>query len=217
MPERYLYYMHQTVYFGDKPILLCDKLDQTISEYLHHSGTIFIDQVSLNSIKSLEHEMIKPDFFAAVIFDNDLQKLLQFFFEQFIVIQAAGGLVSNENGEILMIFRRGKWDLPKGKRDKGELISHCAIREVMEETGLADIHLGELITITYHAYNESGRHILKESHWYKMSAKSTEKLIPQLEEDINDIRWIGKNELQDYTSNTFMSILEVLDFAATKN
>jgi 8-oxo-dGTP pyrophosphatase MutT (NUDIX family) len=60
-------------------------------------------------------------------------------------IVAAGGLVFNENKELLMIYRRSKWDLPKGKLDEGETIEECAIREVEEETGVQQIILGKLI------------------------------------------------------------------------
>ena len=67
-------------------------------------------------------------------------------------IIAAGGLVINENDELLMIFRRGKWDLPKGKLDKGESIADCALREVMEETGLQQVKIEKPLGITYHEY-----------------------------------------------------------------
>ena len=67
-------------------------------------------------------------------------------------IIAAGGIVMNPKQEILWIFRRGFWDLPKGKLDPGETIPQCALREVEEETGINDIQLNELITITYHEY-----------------------------------------------------------------
>ena len=68
------------------------------------------------------------------------------------VITAAGGLVLNPNTEILMIFRRGHWDLPKGKLDEGETIVSCAVREVQEETGLSDIHVDQFLLMTKHTY-----------------------------------------------------------------
>src|SRR5215510_275068 len=98
-------------------------------------------------------------------------------------IIAAGGLVVNDRDELLMIFRRGKWDLPKGKLDKGESLKDCAIREVEEETGLKNITLGPPLIITYHTYHEGARFILKESHWYKMSVSGQQNLVPQTEED----------------------------------
>jgi 8-oxo-dGTP pyrophosphatase MutT (NUDIX family) len=53
-----------------------------------------------------------------------------------MIIKAGGGIVVNEQNEVLLIYRRGKWDLPKGKLDDGETIEECALREVKEETGL---------------------------------------------------------------------------------
>ena len=67
-------------------------------------------------------------------------------------IIAAGGLVLNEKNELLMIFRRNKWDLPKGKLDEGESIEACALREVKEETGLQKLKLEKFIDITFHDY-----------------------------------------------------------------
>jgi ADP-ribose pyrophosphatase YjhB (NUDIX family) len=51
------------------------------------------------------------------------------------IVMAAGGLVENEHGEILLIYRKKHWDLPKGKLDAGETLEECAVREVEEETG----------------------------------------------------------------------------------
>ena len=86
----------------------------------------------------------------------------------------------------------------------------CAIREVKEETGLTQIEAGKEIDITYHTYVEFGKHILKESHWYMMHAKTMEILIPQVEEGITDIRWVKKDELKNYLDNTFPTIAAIL-------
>ena len=199
------------IYFEDKPVYLCDKIDKIINEYMHHPDTVFIDEVSTAAIKSLLHEIVKPQFHAGILINKDLQKLKKSFYRHFDVIHAAGGLVTNEKKEILLIFRRGKWDLPKGKLDKGETLEQCAVREVTEETGLKNIILQEKISPTYHTYNQFGKHILKESHWYKMQcSNSSQKLIPQVEEDITEIKWINKNDLKTYTPNTYQTIIEVL-------
>jgi 8-oxo-dGTP pyrophosphatase MutT (NUDIX family) len=108
------------------------------------------------------------------------------------VIEAAGGLVFNEKKELLMIFRRGFWDLPKGKVDEGETLEQCAVREVQEETGLHNIKLIEFLTTTYHTYTLNNQSILKPSHWYKMEHWGDETLIPQTEEDITAIKFVTK-------------------------
>ena len=112
------------------------------------------------------------------------------------IIEAAGGLVFNEKKELLMIFRRGFWDLPKGKVDEGETFEECAVREVQEETGLNNLTLIEFLTTTYHTYSLDNQSILKPSHWYKMEHWGNEVLIPQTEEDISEIKWVTK-ELAD--------------------
>lgn len=128
-----------------------------------------------------------------------------------VKIIAAGGIVENEEGKILFQHRRGKWDLPKGKLDDGETIEECAVREVEEETGLQNIGLGELIDITYHNYIEKETDIEKETHWFAMKVSGMQKLTPQTEEGISELRWVAENELEYYLSNTFSNIIEIVE------
>ncbi|MBL0882389.1 MAG: NUDIX domain-containing protein [Chitinophagaceae bacterium] len=127
-------------------------------------------------------------------------------------IKAAGGLVLNEKQEILMIFRRGKWDLPKGKLDEGEKIEECAVREVMEETGLTKLNLGSLITITHHTYFDTWlkEEVIKETHWFLMEASSAERMIPQISEDIEIIEWVSIHNLNQHLSNSYDTIVAVV-------
>ncbi len=127
-------------------------------------------------------------------------------------IIAAGGLVYNETDELLMIFRRGKWDLPKGKLNAGESIEDCAVREVMEETGLTTIIRGDLIGITYHQYFDQWvkEEVIKETHWFRMRAPGLQQLVPQIEEDIEIIQWVNGKELEDYLLNSYDNIVEIV-------
>ena len=104
-------------------------------------------------------------------------------------IIAAGGIVVNPNKEILWIFRRGFWDLPKGKLDPNETIEACALREVMEETGVSNLVLGDLIMTTTHLYHDKylNTEVEKTTYWYKMSIDQLQEGIPQTEEDIEEI------------------------------
>lgn len=128
-----------------------------------------------------------------------------------VKITAAGGIVENEERKILFQFRRGKWDLPKGKLDEGETLEECAIREVEEETGLKNIELGELIDVTLHYYTENGKPIEKETHWFAMKVSGEQELTPQVEEDITELRWVAENELEDYLSNSFDNIVQITE------
>lgn len=127
-------------------------------------------------------------------------------------IIAGGGLVLNDAGKLLMIFRRGKWDLPKGKLDEGETIAQCAVREVMEETGLRQVELGQLIDISYHAYFDPylNQDVIKESHWYAMQAKGNQPLVPQTAEDIQAIEWVSGQKLEEYLQNSYDTVIAVI-------
>jgi 8-oxo-dGTP pyrophosphatase MutT (NUDIX family) len=130
--------------------------------------------------------------------------------ENRILIRAGGGLVENEKGEILFMFRRGKWDLPKGKLDPGETLVACALREVAEETGLTHLELKKFLLVTEHEYQENGLPILKETHWYQIKANENQPLIPQTEEDITELKWLGPSDFSIVQQNTYPGIIEVL-------
>ena len=131
-------------------------------------------------------------------------------------IIAAGGLVLNDKNELLMIFRRGKWDLPKGKLDEGETIEACALREVEEETGLKELTLGNVAGITFHEYKNkynNDKDTIKETHWYHMRAAENQPLIPQTEEDIEIIEWVPEEKIAEKLSNSYTNIIEILNKA----
>jgi len=127
------------------------------------------------------------------------------FAEQFRIIHAAGGIVSNEQDEILLIYRLDKWDFPKGKVEKGELYAEAALREVEEETGLHNIRLGTPLPSTFHTYELHGEQILKETHWYEMHAES-QALTPQTEEDITQALWVPRCNVADHLKNAYPSL-----------
>ncbi|HUR66745.1 MAG TPA: NUDIX domain-containing protein [Chitinophagaceae bacterium] len=202
--------MYIKIYFNDKPLFLCDAVDETIQPYIHHDDAVFIDELNSHTVRSMIHEMEQPEVHAGVFFHPDFEELKKAFYKKFMIVKAAGGLVKNEKDEMLLIFRRGKWDLPKGKLDKGEKLEDCAIREVEEETGLQKIKLISPLIITYHTYHEGARFILKESHWYKMKVTGDQNLVPQTEEDISEIKWVKKESLKPYLKNAFPSVVDVL-------
>ncbi len=129
------------------------------------------------------------------------------------IILAGGGVVTNEHGDLLMIFRRGKWDLPKGKLDKDETIEACAIREVTEETGVQNLTLGKLVVVTQHAYFDvyQKREVIKESHWYRMTVSGVPALVPQMEEDITAIEWTKPSNILSRLQESYETIKTVLD------
>lgn len=167
----------------------------------------------LGKIKSL-HQYIdllekSPEYKSVVIYYSDLQKLIADFTSIYKIIEAAGGLVFNEKKEILVMFRRGLWDLPKGKIDEGETPEIAAIREVIEETGLVNVVIEHFFKKTYHTYTLKEKRILKRTYWYLMQTTDT-KLTPQTEEDIEIVQFVEKHRFLVMHKQIYGSILELL-------
>ncbi len=202
--------MKLKIYFDDKPVFLCDEMDEDLNELLHHPDTVFIDELSTPAINSLLHEIKKDAFHAGIIWHADLQKLRKSFFKHFTIVEAAGGIVQNERKELLFIYRREKWDLPKGKMEKGETEEICAAREIAEETGVSDLTLKKKIGETFHTYDDFGKHVLKISHWFYFTSKGSETLKPQVEEDITGLEWINTRDIKKPVGNTYENIKDIL-------
>ena len=128
-------------------------------------------------------------------------------------IIAAGGLVTNPQGQILWIFRRGFWDLPKGKLDEGETIQTCAVREVEEETGIKNIRLHELLKFTNHTYFDThlNQEVVKRTYWFHMTIPTEQKGIPQATEDIEKIEWHSLATAKHCLEQTYPTIIEVIE------
>jgi len=126
------------------------------------------------------------------------------------LIKAAGGLVQNAAGNFLFIFRNKRWDLPKGKMEKGEKMREVAVREVEEECGVKILKNKEKLCRTFHIYEWNNRIVLKKTNWYSMTVKGSPKLIPQKEEGITRAEWLGKDDLKPVLKNTYPLIMDVL-------
>lgn len=197
------------LYFNAKPLFLCDAITPDVEDYLHRPDAIFIDEFNHHTVATMIYEMQQDNIYAGVFLHNDLEELLNAFKKSLTLVQAAGGFVQS-NDHVLLIFRRGKWDLPKGKLDEGEDLKQCAIREVQEETGLQKVEIIKPLKPTYHTYHEKERFILKESHWFLMQSPKMETLTPQQEEDIEKCQWVKIKDLAPFMENTFPSILDVV-------
>jgi 8-oxo-dGTP pyrophosphatase MutT (NUDIX family) len=203
--------MIKKIFFGNKPVFLCSKINADIEEVLQSKGTVYIDEITKSSVYNIVKQVSNPTFGAVVFFSTDGKDLERKFFKEFDIIKAGGGLVKNELGEILFIFRRGFWDLPKGKKDPGEKFKQCAIREVEEETGLTQIETGKKICTTYHTYIENNRKILKKTRWYDMTATKSQPLVPQFNEGIQQIEWVNANNIREKIEHSFPLISDVLE------
>ena len=133
------------------------------------------------------------------------------FCNRYKVVEAAGGVVYNNEKHLLMIFRNGKWDLPKGKLDIGEAIENCAIREVEEECGVTELNITEQLIDTYHIYSRNSEKILKHTYWFKMSTNCNKNLKPQIKEGITRACWVNKEDISKRYRNSFGNIKDLLD------
>ena len=126
------------------------------------------------------------------------------------MIHASGGVVFN-NDNLLMIFRNGFWDLPKGKIEINESEMECAVREVEEECGIDKLKVVKFLKYTYHTYVEDDQAILKKTSWYLMSSDFKKKLTPQKSEGISKVVWVSKNEISSKLDNSFENIKDLLN------
>ena len=133
------------------------------------------------------------------------------FCKAYKIIYASGGVVLNDNNELLMIYRNGVWDLPKGKNENNESNECCALREVMEECGINKLSVTKYLKETYHTYQFENEKILKITSWFLMFSNRSETLYPQKEEGISKVQWIKKKDLQKVLKNSYANIVDLLE------
>ena len=122
------------------------------------------------------------------------------------VVTAGGGLVYNSKGEVLFIFRNGKWDLPKGGTEKNETMEETAMREVEEETGVSGLTISNQLQKTYHVFKRNGRYKLKQTYWYEMQSTFEGTPIGQEDEGIEKVEWIHPNDFSKVLENSYENI-----------
>jgi 8-oxo-dGTP pyrophosphatase MutT (NUDIX family) len=198
---------YYTVYFDFRKIVL---LTDFRSHFVNHNG-LFVKCSRTGDLAKILVFFQTSRLTELYIITDDLEETFGEFTKVFVVIEAAGGVVRNSEGLILMIRRNGVWDLPKGKVDPGEQLPQAALREVEEECGIAPLQLGSLVTVTYHTYNMRGKAILKPTYWYNMQYLGAKMPVPQQEEGITDVVWVKPSNLNHYTCNSYGSIQVVLD------
>jgi 8-oxo-dGTP pyrophosphatase MutT (NUDIX family) len=172
--------------------------------HFHCSG-----QEELNHLLNLLHK--DPDIRAVYAYNEVPENLLAELKSMLTVVEAAGGFVINQLGEALFIFRRGHWDLPKGKLDAGETPRDAAIREVAEECGIEPPSIEAPLGMSYHIYKENDQLILKPTHWFLMRSTDTAEPQPQIEEDITEARWVQRKHWRELTKLSFPSVADLVE------
>ena len=154
-----------------------------------------------------------PDNAYLYVSTDDVDASLADFTSKLNVIDAAGGLVRNDEGQYLLIQRRGVWDLPKGKLEDGESLAECAVREVAEETGVEPLEAGALICATHHTYVLDGQLSIKNTYWFEMTHHGAACPVPQTEEEISRAEWMTRDEVAEACRDSYLSIRQVLHTA----
>lgn len=187
------------------------------SDLLQQNNCLAI-QIDDNQDFDVIREIISenPHLESIELFSQNITAHWDKFKSDYQVIEAAGGLVSNSNGEILCIFRRGKWDLPKGKLDPGETISEAAVREVEEECGIHNLTIKGQLETTWHTYVERDQRVLKPTYWFEMSHNGSAELVPQTEEGITEVRWAHSDELESIKAESFRSLYPLFNHAINR-
>ena len=192
------------VFYNQKPLFFTSDLNKNSDETpLFHIKFSIAESI----IKALKSKRVT----GVYLYHSDEVKLQNHFLKKFPCVEAGGGLVAHSNGSYLFIYRNDKWDLPKGKVEKREVIIDAAVREVMEETGVMDLVVKKPMTTTYHVYNANGKYKLKKTYWYLMKTSSNAPLTPQLEENIQSAVWKTKSEFPSLKENAYENIKILLE------
>jgi ADP-ribose pyrophosphatase YjhB (NUDIX family) len=174
------------------------------AKFIEHDDT---QKQLLKVIESIEKKASSKTY---VLTAANYKKLRKKFKKIYITVDAAGGLVINENGKGLFIFKRGKWDLPKGKLESGESLKEAAVREVEEETSVSNLKIGKRLCKTKHTYRtRSGKRAIKQSYWFLMKAPN-QKVTPQTEEDIEAVEWIDPKAFAKKQDDLYTNLVKVL-------
>lgn len=186
------------IFVGDKPIILTTKVEQETDFKNYLLNTVNIGKVikELNTTKLQSIRLIH----------KNKEKLLPKFLQLLPNTIAGGGKVINNKGEVLFIFRNGRWDLPKGRTEKNEPIEASAIREVEEETGVKKLSIIKPLETTYHIFKRHGKHQIKVTHWFKMSTSYSGKLKPEKKEGITKAEWLDKRQVKEAMKNSYANI-----------
>ena len=188
----------QKIFVGNKPIILTTEVKKEIN-----FKNFLIDSVGIEKILST----LKKDKFEAIhLIGSDLDRMLKIFLKFLPNVIAGGGKVVNPSGQILFIFRNGKWDLPKGKAETRETIDKTALREVEEETGIKGLQITKPLEITYHIFKRNNKYQIKKTYWFEMFSDYKGDLKPQLSEGITKVKWIDPKKLKKVKKNIYANI-----------
>ena len=169
--------------------------------------TISINKSS-DILEVIEYESKNNDDKTIIVICNNYEETINKLEKYYKPKLAAGGWVYNDNNQLLFIKRWGIWDIPKGHLERGESMEECAIREVEEETGINNLEITVKLGISRHIFSRNGKEKLKVTHWYKMKTTFEGELKPQIEEDIEEVKWVEYSNIETHLKNSWKSLKE---------
>ncbi|WP_166926398.1 NUDIX hydrolase [Flavobacterium poyangense] len=197
------------VFVNDKPLFLTNEISRETNFQLFLLESIDIEQLI---VKIFQNKIQK-----AYLYHPDEKEIMKTLKAKIPVNKAGGGLVYNKKGEVLFIFRNGKWDLPKGGIEKGEAIEDTAMREVEEETGVGKLRITDKLQKTYHIFKRNGKYKLKITHWFEMHSDFDGIPQGQLEEGIEKVAWLNQEQIKDALKNSYENIKLLFEEEKVKN
>ncbi len=186
------------VFVNDKPLFLTNEISKETNFELFLLESVDIVKLI---VKIFQNKIQK-----AYLYHPDEKEIMKTLKSKIPVNKAGGGLVYNAKGEVLFIFRGGKWDLPKGGTEKGEEIEATAMREVEEETGVNKLKITKKLQKTYHIFKRNGVYKLKITHWFEMQSDFEGIPIGQIEEGIEKVMWVAPNEIPEILKKSYENI-----------
>lgn len=186
------------VFVNDKPLFLTNEIHKETDFQMFLLESVDIEQLI---VKMFNNKIQK----AYLYYPNE-KEILQKVKEKIPVKKAGGGLVYNKKGEVLFIFRNGKWDLPKGGTEKFEEMEQTAMREVEEETGVRKLKITKKLQKTYHIFKRNGIYRLKITYWYEMFSDDEITPVPQENEGIEKVAWLNPNQIKEALKNSYENI-----------
>lgn len=216
------------IFFADRPLTISSPKDLAENDYTHFDHILDVRLLNgkkhdfaghvlfLNVTAKLAGEIVRmlrdnppADLLSVKLIVNDKKAVVESIKKDFKVVKAAGGIVMKKD-QCLLIYRKRKWDLPKGKLDKDENSQKAAVREIREETGVSG-KLDHKICTTWHTYTFNNELVLKRTKWFLLQCVSDKYMKPQEEEEIEKLEWVPVSQVKSYLVNSYSSIRYVFE------